>query len=162
VFMKLHLCTSQVTCTRVNKILGVDMQYTAKVKNLWFVYDHWRIWLKINETNIYKQIVQKSTTCPKVTKFTDIFWKIKKNTERIKNIIELKCNIELEIRFKTKQITHIAHVFMKLHLCTSQVTCTRVNKILGVDTQYTAGTVSDSPQNLKKTFLFLSSKHPWT
>ena len=27
--------------------------------------------------------------------------KIKKNTERIKNIIELKCNIELEIRFKT-------------------------------------------------------------
>jgi hypothetical protein len=24
----------------------------------------------------------------------------KKNTERIKNIIELKCNIELEIRFK--------------------------------------------------------------
>jgi hypothetical protein len=46
----------------------------------------------------------------------------------IKNIIELKCNIELEIRFKTKQITHIAHVFMKLHLCTSQVTCTRVKK----------------------------------
>ena len=35
VFMKLHLCTSQVTCTRVNKILGVDTQYTAKVKNLW-------------------------------------------------------------------------------------------------------------------------------
>jgi hypothetical protein len=33
--MKLHLCTSQVTCTRVNKILGVDTQYTAKVKNLW-------------------------------------------------------------------------------------------------------------------------------
>ena len=32
--MKLHLCTSQVTCTRVNKILGVDTQYTAKVKNL--------------------------------------------------------------------------------------------------------------------------------
>jgi hypothetical protein len=28
--MKLHLCTSQVTCTRVNKILGVDTQYTAK------------------------------------------------------------------------------------------------------------------------------------
>ena len=27
--------------------------------------------------------------------------KIKKITERIKNIIELKCNIELEIRFKT-------------------------------------------------------------
>ena len=28
---------------------------------------------------------------------------------------------------------------MKLHLCTSQVTlCTRVNKILGVDTQYKA------------------------
>jgi hypothetical protein len=27
--------------------------------------------------------------------------KITKNTERIKNIIELKCNIELEIRFKT-------------------------------------------------------------
>ena len=27
--------------------------------------------------------------------------KIKKNTERIKIIIELKCNIELEIRFKT-------------------------------------------------------------
>ena len=28
--MKLHLCTSQVTlCTRVNKILGVDTQYTA-------------------------------------------------------------------------------------------------------------------------------------
>ena len=27
--------------------------------------------------------------------------KIKKNTEHIKNIIELKCNIELEIRFKT-------------------------------------------------------------
>ena len=26
---------------------------------------------------------------------------IKKNTERIKIIIELKCNIELEIRFKT-------------------------------------------------------------
>jgi hypothetical protein len=25
--------------------------------------------------------------------------KIKKNTERIKNIIELKCNIELEIRY---------------------------------------------------------------
>jgi hypothetical protein len=25
--------------------------------------------------------------------------KIQKNTERIKNIIELKCNIELEIRF---------------------------------------------------------------
>ena len=61
--------------------------------------------------------------------------KIKKITERIKNIIELKCNIELEIRFKTKQITY---VFMKLHLCTSQVTlCMRVNKILGVDTQYT-------------------------
>jgi hypothetical protein len=35
VFMKLHLCTSQVTCTRVNKILGVDTQYTAKGKNLW-------------------------------------------------------------------------------------------------------------------------------
>ena len=30
--MKLHLCTSQVTCMRVNKILGVDTQYTAKVK----------------------------------------------------------------------------------------------------------------------------------
>ena len=27
--------------------------------------------------------------------------KIKKNTERIKIIIELKCSIELEIRFKT-------------------------------------------------------------
>jgi hypothetical protein len=27
--------------------------------------------------------------------------KIKKNTERIKNIIELKCNIELEIRFNS-------------------------------------------------------------
>ena len=27
--------------------------------------------------------------------------KIKKITERIKNISELKCNIELEIRFKT-------------------------------------------------------------
>jgi hypothetical protein len=27
--------------------------------------------------------------------------KIKKNNERIKNISELKCNIELEIRFKT-------------------------------------------------------------
>jgi hypothetical protein len=27
--------------------------------------------------------------------------KIKKITERIKNIIELKCNIEPEIRFKT-------------------------------------------------------------
>ena len=27
--------------------------------------------------------------------------KIKKITERIQNIIELKCNIELEIRFKT-------------------------------------------------------------
>ena len=35
-FMKLHLCTSQVTlCTCVNKILNVDTQYTAKVKNLW-------------------------------------------------------------------------------------------------------------------------------
>jgi hypothetical protein len=33
--MKLHLCTSQVTCTPVNKKLGVDTQYTAKVKNLW-------------------------------------------------------------------------------------------------------------------------------
>jgi hypothetical protein len=30
--------------------------------------------------------------------------KIKKNTERIKNIIELKCNIELDIHFKTYQI----------------------------------------------------------
>jgi hypothetical protein len=29
-----HLCTSQVTCTRVKKILDVDTQYTAKVKNL--------------------------------------------------------------------------------------------------------------------------------
>ena len=28
-FMKLHLCTSQVTCTRV------DTQYTTKVNNLW-------------------------------------------------------------------------------------------------------------------------------
>jgi hypothetical protein len=27
--------------------------------------------------------------------------KVKKITERIKNVIELKCNIELEIRFKT-------------------------------------------------------------
>jgi hypothetical protein len=27
---------------------------------------------------------------------------------------------------------YIAHVFMKLHLCTSQVTCMRVNKILGL------------------------------
>ena len=27
--------------------------------------------------------------------------KILKKSERIKNIIELKCNIELEIRFKT-------------------------------------------------------------
>jgi hypothetical protein len=33
---------------------------------------------KKKETNIYKQIVQRSTTCPKVTKFTDtgIFWKL--------------------------------------------------------------------------------------
>jgi hypothetical protein len=31
---------------------------------------------KKKETNIYKQIVQRSTTCPKVTKFTDIFLKL--------------------------------------------------------------------------------------
>ena len=47
--------------------------------------------------------------------------KIKKITERIKNISELKCNTELEIRFKTYQITHIVHVFMKLHLYTGHV-----------------------------------------
>ena len=34
--------------------------------------------------------------------------KIKKITERIKNIIELKCNIELEIRFK-KTVTNHAY-----------------------------------------------------
>ena len=35
-FMKLHLCTSQVMlCARVDNILGVDAQYTAKAKNLW-------------------------------------------------------------------------------------------------------------------------------
>ena len=33
--------------------------------------------------------------------------KIKKNTERIKNIIELKCNIELEIRFKKRNKSHM-------------------------------------------------------
>jgi hypothetical protein len=32
------LCTSQVTCTRVNKILGVDTQYTAKVKKFWNIF----------------------------------------------------------------------------------------------------------------------------
>jgi hypothetical protein len=32
--------------------------------------------LKKNEANIYKQIVQRSTTCPKVTKFMDIFLEI--------------------------------------------------------------------------------------
>jgi hypothetical protein len=36
-----------------------------------------------NETNIYKQIVQRSTTCPKVTKFTDIFWKLAANLQKV-------------------------------------------------------------------------------
>ena len=76
-------------------------------------------------------LVRISTTKRVLTGFS-MKIKIKKNAERIKNIIELKCNIELEIRFKTQQITHIAHVFMKLQLCTSQVMCTCVNKILGV------------------------------
>ena len=42
-------------------------------------------------------LVRISTTKRVLTGFS---MKIKKN-ERIKNIIELKCNIELEIRFKT-------------------------------------------------------------
>ena len=62
---------------------------------------------------------------------------IKKITERIKNIIELKCNIDLDWKYVLKRTNH-ACVY-ETHLCTSQVTwCTRVNKILSVDTQYTA------------------------
>ena len=47
--------------------------------------------IKKKETNIYKQIVQRSTTCPKVTKFTDIFWKPCVNYEKscISNVISL-------------------------------------------------------------------------
>jgi hypothetical protein len=29
------------------------------------------------------KIVQKSTTCPKVTKFTDIFWKLAANLQKV-------------------------------------------------------------------------------
>ena len=54
--------------------------------------------------------------------------KIKKITERIKNISELKCNIELEIRFKT----------YKSCTCLWNFICAHVNKILGGDAQYTA------------------------
>jgi hypothetical protein len=38
--------------------------------------------LKKTETNIYKQFVQRSTTCPKVTIFTDIFWKLAANPQK--------------------------------------------------------------------------------
>jgi hypothetical protein len=44
--------------------------------------------------------VRISTTKRVLTGFSTKI-KIKKITERIKNISELKCNIELEIRFKT-------------------------------------------------------------
>jgi hypothetical protein len=52
-------------------------------------------------------LVSMKTSFPSVKALKLFTWltvsafKIKKNTERIKNIIELKCNIELEIRFKT-------------------------------------------------------------
>ena len=45
-------------------------------------------------------LVRISTTKRVLTGFSTKI-KIKKITERIKNISELKCNIELEIRFKT-------------------------------------------------------------
>ena len=48
----------------------VKTLFVVEIRTKWFVYGHWRIWLKINETNIYKQIIQRSTTCPKVTKFS--------------------------------------------------------------------------------------------
>ena len=63
---------------------------------------------------------------------------IKKITERIKNIIELKCNIDLDWKYALKRTNH-ARVYETSFVHTSQVTwCTRVNKILSVDTQYTA------------------------
>ena len=45
-------------------------------------------------------LVRISTTKRVLTGFSTKI-KIKKNNERIKNISELKCNFELEIRFKT-------------------------------------------------------------
>jgi hypothetical protein len=45
-------------------------------------------------------VVRISTTKRVLTGFSTKI-KIKKITERIKNISELKCNVELEIRFKT-------------------------------------------------------------
>jgi hypothetical protein len=71
---------------------------------------------------------------------------IKKITERIKNIIELKCNIDLDWKYALKRTNHacvyetsFVHVFISPILYYFQI-------------------LSDSPQNKKKTFLFLSSK----
>ena len=61
----------------------VKTLFVVEIRIKQFLYGHWRIWLKINETNIYKQIVQRSTTCPKVTKFTDIFWKLAANLQKV-------------------------------------------------------------------------------
>ena len=49
----------------------------------------------------YKNYLVRISTTKRVLTGFSMKIKIKKNTERIKNIIELKCNIELEIRFKT-------------------------------------------------------------
>jgi hypothetical protein len=54
---------------------------------------------KKKETNIYKQIVQRSTTCPKVTKFTDtvIFWKLAEYRLICRKFRNVKGNKKLKI-----------------------------------------------------------------
>jgi hypothetical protein len=49
----------------------------------------------------YKNYLVRISTMKRVLTGFSMKIKIKKNTERIKNISELKCNVELEIRFKT-------------------------------------------------------------
>ena len=63
----------------------------------WVFYEDWN---KKNYWTYKNYLIRISTTKRVLTGFSTKI-KIKKITERIKNISELKCNIELEICFKT-------------------------------------------------------------
>jgi hypothetical protein len=73
---------------------------------------------------------------------------IKKNSERIKNIIELKCNIDLDWKYALKRTNH-ARVY--------ETSFVHKPSIL-----YYFQVLSDSPQNKKKHFYFFPQnvEHP--
>jgi hypothetical protein len=88
----IHTCAICVICYVLKRISSSILHFSSLI---FFIRS-----VQILQWPYRNYLVRISTTKRVLTGFSTKI-KIKKITDRIKNISELKCNIELEIRFKT-------------------------------------------------------------